>query len=77
MPTRKTSRSRPKHRLHPSGRITTVEPSAVDRQAKREAAIAQEQFDQGRAYELLLAKDHLRGPWPEAAAALERGEHRR
>jgi hypothetical protein len=49
----------------------------------REAAIATEQFRQGRDYEWSLAKDFFRnhadgiGSGREAAEALERGEHRR
>jgi hypothetical protein len=78
----KQSRSRPKHRLHPSGKTTTVKASPVDKQAKREAAIAQEQFDQGRAYELHLATTKLAaaagiGSGVEAAGFLGRLEHRR
>jgi hypothetical protein len=49
---------------------------------RHEAAIAKEQFKQGRDYEWSLAKDFFRqhdgiGSGREAAEALERGEHRR
>jgi hypothetical protein len=77
MPT-KQSRSKPA----PKRRLAPITEHKQDKQAKREAAIAQEQFKQGRAYELHLATTALTaadgiGTGTEAAAFLERGEHRR